>query len=159
MALSNAQRRNIRYTAFALAGVVALMVSMFVRQFINPAQLDAGWLSIRGAVIFDAPRTLTTPALLDLEAQPFNGSAFRGRWSVVYFGFTYCPDVCPTTLALLRQVEDSLQPPGGRRLPVSFYLATVDPARDTPGQFAGFVTPPFEVAKLKALLEVLRTRP
>ncbi len=217
MALSNAQRRNIRYTAFALAGVVALMVSLFVRQFINPAKLDAGWLSIRGAVIFDAPRTLATPALLDLDARPFDGSAFRGRWSVIYFGFTYCPDVCPTTLALLRQVEDSLHPAGGRRLPVSFYLATVDPARDTPailktyvthfspsfmgltgefldvhrfatqlntpfrksllpdggytvdhgsnlalidpqGQFAGFVTPPFDVAKLNDLLEVLRTR-
>ena len=79
MALSNAQRRNIRYTAFALAGVVALMVSMFVRQFINPAQLDAGWLSIRGAVIFDAPRTLTTPVLLDLEAQPFNGRPGFGQ--------------------------------------------------------------------------------
>ena len=217
MAVSNAQRRNIRYTAFALAGVVALMVSMFVRQFINPAQLDAGWLSLRGAVIFDAPRTLAMPALLDQEARPFDGSAFRGRWSVVYFGFTYCPDVCPTTLTLLRQVQDSLRPAGGRRLPVSFYLATVDPARDTPavlkayvthfspsfnaftgefldvhrfatqlntpfrksllpdggytvdhgsnlalidprGQFAGFVTPPFDVAKLQDLLEVLRTR-
>ena len=218
MAVSAAQKRNVRYTAFALAGVIALMLSLFVRQFINPSQLDPGWLRTRNAVIFEAPRQIDAPRLIDQDGKPFDGSAFTANWSVVYFGFTYCPDVCPTSLALLRQVEDGLRPAQGRRLPVRFYLSSVDPARDTPaqlkpyvahfsprfsgltgefldvhrfatqlntpfrksllpdggytvdhgsnlalidprGQFAGFVTPPFDVAKLTELLEVMRSRP
>lgn len=218
MAVSAAQRRNIRYTAFAIAGVIALMLGLFVRQFINPAQLDPSWLRARNAVIFEAPRQIDAPKLIDQDARPFDGSAFIGAWSVVYFGFTFCPDVCPTTLTLLRQVEDGLKPAQGARLPVAFYLSSVDPARDTPaqlkpyvthfspnfrgltgefldvhrfstqlntpfrksllpdggytvdhgsnlalidprGHFAGFVTPPFDVAKLTELLEVMRSRP
>jgi protein SCO1/2 len=218
MAVSAAQKRNVRYTAFALAGVIALMLSLFVRQFINPSQLDAGWLRTRNAVIFEAPRQFQAPRLIDQEGRPFDGSTFQGKWSVVFFGFTHCPDVCPTTLSLLRQVQDALKPAQGQRLPVAFYLSSVDPARDTPaqlkpyvahfspsftgltgefldvhrfstdlntpfrksllpdgdytvdhgsnlalidprGQFAGFVTPPFDVAKLTELLEVMRSRP
>ena len=218
MAVSAAQRRNVLYTAFALAGVIALMLGLFVRQFVNPRELDTGWLRARHAVIFEAPRQFDAPRLIDQDAKPFDGSAFQGKWSVVFFGFTHCPDVCPTTLSLLRQVEDRLRPAEGRRLPVAFYLSSVDPARDTPeqlkpyvthfspnfrgltgefldvhrfatqlntpfrkslledggytvdhgsnlalidqrGQFAGFVTPPFEVEKLTELLEVMRQRP
>jgi protein SCO1 len=218
MTVSTAQKRNIRYTAFALAGVIALMLSLFIRQFINPAELDTGWLRARNAVIFEAPRQFDAPRLIDQEGNPFDGTAFNGAWSVVFFGFTHCPDVCPTALSLLRQVQDGLKPVQGQRLPVVFYLSSVDPARDTPaqlkpyvthfsptfrgltgefldvhrfatqlntpfrksllpdgdytvdhgsnlalidprGQFAGFVTPPFDVAKLRELLEVLRARP
>jgi protein SCO1/2 len=218
MTVSAAQKRNIRYTAFALAGVIALMLSLFIRQFINPAGLDPGWLRARNAIIFEAPRQIDAPRLVDQEGNAFDGTAFNGAWSVVFFGFTHCPDVCPTTLSLLRQVQDGLKPAQGQRLPVAFYLSTVDPARDTPeqlkpyvthfspvfrgltgefldvhrfatqlntpfrksllpdggytvdhgsnlalidprGQFAGFVTPPFDVAKLTELLEVMRARP
>lgn len=139
MAVSAAQRRNVRYTAFALAGVIALMLGFFVRQFVNPSQLDPAWLRLRNAIIFEAPRQIDAPRLVDQNGQPFDGSTFQGRWSVVFFGFTHCPDVCPTTLSLLRQVEDRLKPVGGPRLPVAFYLSSVDPARDTPEQLKPYV--------------------
>lgn len=139
MAMSGSQRRNVRVTVFALAGVVALMVGMFVRQFVNPAQLDAEWLRARGAVVFEQPRSFDAPRLLDQDGRPFDGSAFAGRWSVVFFGFTFCPDVCPTTLTLLRDVEKGLKPAEGERVPVAFYLVSVDPARDTPAVLKTYV--------------------
>lgn len=129
---SSAQQRNIRYTVFALAGVVALFVALFVRQFVSPDRLDPAWLQAHGTVLFDPPRAFDPPRLVDQEAQPFDGSAFAGQWSVLFFGFTYCPDVCPATLSLLRQVEQQLQPGGGATRPVRIYLTSVDPARDTP---------------------------
>lgn len=139
MSLSAAQKRNVRYTAFAIAGVIALMVGLFVQQFVNPDRLDAGWLRARGTVMLEVPRRFDAPKLLDQDAKPFDGSAFRGQWSLVFFGFTYCPDVCPNTLALLRDVSARLRPVDGRRLPVRVFLSSVDPARDTPEQLKPYL--------------------
>ena len=61
MASTTAQRRNVRATVFALAGLSALFVGMFVRQFVNPAQLDPEWLRARGAVMFETPRAFDAP--------------------------------------------------------------------------------------------------
>jgi len=131
------QQRNIRITVFVLLGVIMLIVGMFVRQFVSPDRLDPEWLKARNAVLFDAPRPIDAPRLLDQHGAPFDGSAFEGNWSVLFFGFTFCPDVCPTTLTLLRDVEAAL--PAGERYPVRFYLVSVDPARDTPAVLAPYI--------------------
>lgn len=131
-----AQKRNVRLTVFALLGVIMLIVGMFVRQFVSPERLDPEWLKAHGAVLFDPPRSFDPPRLVDQDARPFDGAAFRGNWSVLFFGFTYCPDVCPTTLTLLRDVAAAL--PVGRH-PVRFYMVSVDPARDTPAVLKPYI--------------------
>jgi protein SCO1 len=131
------QKRNVRLTVFALIGLIMLIVGMFVRQFISPDRLDPAWLEAHGAMLFEAPRGFDAPRLLDQHGAAFDGQAFRGNWSVLFFGFTFCPDVCPTTLTLLRDVEAAL-PPGGE-YPVRFYLVSVDPARDTPAVLAPYI--------------------
>jgi protein SCO1 len=131
-----ARKRNVRLTVFALLGVIMLIVGMFVRQFVSPDRLDPEWLKAHNAVLFDPPRSFEPPRLLDQDAQPFDGAAFQGNWSVLFFGFTYCPDVCPTTLALLRDVAGAL--PAGT-YPVRFYLVSVDPARDTPAVLKPYI--------------------
>ena len=136
MTTPEARKRNVRLTVFALLGVIMLIVGMFVRQFISPDRLDPEWLKAHNAVLFDPPRSFEPPRLLDQDAQAFDGAAFQGNWSVLFFGFTYCPDVCPTTLALLRDVAGVL--PAGT-YPVRFYLVSVDPARDTPAVLKPYV--------------------
>jgi protein SCO1/2 len=61
---------------------------------------------------------------------------YRGRVVLLYFGYTHCPDVCPTTLANLSEVLDKL---GSRAGDVRVLFVTVDPARDTPALLAGYV--------------------
>ena len=61
---------------------------------------------------------------------------FKGRPTLIYFGFTYCPDVCPTELGLMASALDLLGPDAARVLPV---LITIDPARDTPAALADYV--------------------
>jgi protein SCO1 len=61
---------------------------------------------------------------------------FRGKVVVVFFGYTRCPDVCPTTLAELKAVKDQLGDDGKR---VQVLFVTVDPARDTPQVLASYV--------------------
>ena len=53
MTTSEARRRNVRLTVFALLGVIMLIVGMFVRQFVSPDRLDPEWLRVHGAVLFD----------------------------------------------------------------------------------------------------------
>jgi protein SCO1/2 len=62
--------------------------------------------------------------------------AFAGKLGLIYFGFTYCPDVCPTELGLMASALDVLGPDAARVLPV---LITIDPARDTPAALADYV--------------------
>jgi protein SCO1 len=81
---------------------------------------------------------------------------FRGHWMLLYFGYTYCPDVCPTTLALMSSTVEKLGPDAGRVIPV---FITVDPERDTPSvlksylaafgpQFIGLTGTPSDIAKV-----------
>lgn len=75
-------------------------------------------------------------ALVDRLGQPVTERLLRGKWSVVFFGFTYCPDVCPTTLAALGQAQSQLGPKA-KNLQVIFI--SLDPERDTPAQLNAYL--------------------
>jgi protein SCO1/2 len=62
----------------------------------------------------------------------------KGRWSLVFFGFTHCPDVCPTTLAILSQVARRLENLPQAQQPQLVFI-TVDPERDVPEVMKGYV--------------------
>ena len=76
-------------------------------------------------------------ALVDHNGKPRKLEDFRGKVVVIFFGFTHCPDVCPTTLAELAGAVRKLGPAGDN---VQVLLVTVDPARDTPEVLAKYVT-------------------
>jgi protein SCO1/2 len=75
--------------------------------------------------------------LTDHNGKPRRLEDFRGQAVVVFFGFTHCPDVCPTTLAEMAQVVKSLGADGGR---VQVLFVTVDPERDTKEVLGKYVT-------------------
>ena len=77
--------------------------------------------------------------LLDQNARPQDQSLLRGKWSAVFFGYTYCPDVCPTTLQALGEAQDRLGSRAGR---FQVVFVSVDPARDTPGQLRTYLSNP-----------------
>jgi protein SCO1/2 len=76
-------------------------------------------------------------SLQDHNGQRVTEGAFAGRLGLIYFGFTYCPDVCPTELGLMASALDLLGPDASRVLPV---LITIDPARDKPAALADYVS-------------------
>ena len=75
--------------------------------------------------------------LTDHNGKPRRLEDFRGKAVVVFFGFTHCPDVCPTTLVDMAQVVKSLGSDGDR---VQVLFVTVDPERDTQDALAKYVT-------------------
>lgn len=75
-------------------------------------------------------------ALLDEAGRGVTAADFPGKWLLIYFGYTYCPDVCPTELGVAAAAIDTLGPQGDRVVPV---FISVDPERDTPAQLADYV--------------------
>lgn len=77
--------------------------------------------------------------LIDTSGRTVDQSVLKGKWSVVFFGFTHCPDICPTTLFELAQVEPLL---GAKGRDVQTVFISVDPGRDTVAQMAAYVANP-----------------
>ncbi|HEY6517434.1 MAG TPA: SCO family protein [Steroidobacteraceae bacterium] len=72
--------------------------------------------------------------LIDSKGRPFTRASLLGHPTLVYFGFTHCPDECPDTLAALARVKRQAQVPG-----LQVLFVTVDPQRDTPAVLAGYL--------------------
>ena len=75
--------------------------------------------------------------LVDETGATVTEAALLGQPSLIYFGFTYCPDVCPTSLAKLGRAQELM---GEAAQEVQFILISVDPERDTPEQLSVYVT-------------------
>ena len=74
--------------------------------------------------------------LVDQNGRPFTDADLKGKWTLVFFGYTHCPDVCPTTLNELALAMDRL---GSERDKVGIVFITVDPERDTPEALKSYV--------------------
>tara|TARA_Y100000766_G_C18445688_1_gene383468 strand:- start:27 stop:569 length:543 start_codon:yes stop_codon:yes gene_type:complete len=90
-----------------------------------------------GLFLFDTPRALGDFSLVDHNAEPFTQTALIGHWTLVFFGFTHCPDICPTTMAELAELKAQLADTEARDARVA--MVSVDPARDTPERLADYV--------------------
>jgi cytochrome oxidase Cu insertion factor (SCO1/SenC/PrrC family) len=120
----------IRIGAFALIALLA--VGWGVAWMRGGAfKLDDIGLAVPGGVSMGGPFTLVNTA-----GETVTDATFRGRWMLVYFGFTYCPDVCPTELQTISAALDRLGPLAERIVPV---FVTIDPERDTPAALAEYV--------------------
>ena len=90
--------------------------------------------SLESGTSYPAPRVLPQFSLVDAHGMPTTPGTLGGHPTLVFFGFTHCPDVCPLTLALLSSVQKRASIPN---LKVAFI--TVDPERDTPAQVGAYV--------------------
>ena len=93
--------------------------------------------SIEG-LLWPNPRTLSAFSAVDQDGQPFTQDNLRGRWSLLFFGFTHCPDICPVTMSVLAQAKSGLAAATGD-MPLQVIFVSVDPERDGPAQLAEYV--------------------
>ena len=92
-------------------------------------------------MVLPEPRVIADFALLDDTGAPFSLDNLRGHWSLIFFGYTHCPDVCPSTLydlKLIHEQLDQLNDAAASGLQVLF--VSVDPERDTPEQLKQYVS-------------------
>ena len=112
--------------AVAVAAIALVVVAFFAGQHYFGAFGTDESHRASAAPVIGGPFTLT-----DQHGNTVTDADFRGRYMLVYFGFTYCPDVCPTALATITEAMNRLDEAADRIVPI---LITVDPERDTPEQ-------------------------
>lgn len=163
MALSGIQK-----TVLVSVAVVALVIGATVHKVLRPAPLNEAQLAEAGLFLFDSPRPIPPIQLTSASNQPWGRDDLQGQWNLLFFGYTFCPDICPTTLAELRQL--SLNLPDEQRQQLRVTMISVDPKRDTPQQmssylnffdagFAGASGDPEELARLAQALSVAYIEP
>jgi cytochrome oxidase Cu insertion factor (SCO1/SenC/PrrC family) len=92
---------------------------------------SAGGIQLPQGVSLGGPFSLT-----DQSGRAVTERDFAGGWMLVYFGYSYCPDVCPTELGTMAAAVDAMGAAGEKVVPA---LITIDPQRDTPAQLADYV--------------------
>jgi protein SCO1 len=126
-----------RFQSLALAivvGIVAVAAGMLLSRQLMPGNA----IALASGTLLDPARPLPAIDFVDQHGAAFGPERLRSRWSLMFFGFTSCPDICPATLGVLAQVEKLLADlPADRRPQV--VLVSVDPKRDTPEQLAAYV--------------------
>lgn len=127
------KRRLVNILAGTALGLALAFLAAWQISRIEQRGAAEGQASTRvGTASIGGPFTL-----VDQDGRTVTDADFRGRYMLIYFGFTSCPDVCPTELQVMAQAVDAL---GGKAEAVRPMLITIDPERDTPEQLAGYVT-------------------
>ncbi len=88
------------------------------------------------ATVLDAPRALPAVALIGKDGQPFSIESLAGQPTLVFFGFTHCPDICPLTLVVLAEALQSLR--DEEPAPAVLFVS-IDPGRDSPELIKAYV--------------------
>jgi protein SCO1/2 len=94
--------------------------------------------TVLGGTVWPEPRPLSEFEMRDHHAGTFGPEQLRGKWSLLFFGYTSCPDICPTTMLILRAVAARLEESGSTRPAV--ILVSVDPGRDDFATLGDYVT-------------------
>src|SRR5207247_5233549 len=127
---------SIMITSVALAAILA---GAWLADVYREHDSRAVLLPDQVITLFPDPKPLTAFALTDDRNRVFDLASLKGKWSFLFFGFTYCPDVCPTTLAVLARVRDNIAKNTVGAEDLQFVFVSVDPNRDTASKLGQYV--------------------
>lgn len=159
---------GVQKTVLVTLAAIALVIGAIVNKVTRPVPLDRDQLSESGIFLFDSPRSIPEIEMLSSAGGSWGKDDLIGQWDLLFFGYTFCPDICPTTMAELKQVVSSL--PEGYAEQLRVTMVSVDPNRDTPEQmqqylgffnagFQGATGDPQELAKLARALSIAYIEP
>ncbi len=136
---------RVQKTVFVLIAIVAVVLGLTVHRVLNgERQADPTKLLDAGIVLLPQSRTLPALEMVDQNGAKVAVDQLKDKWSLVFFGYTFCPDICPTTLAQMRELKGLL--PREAQDNLRFVFVSVDPNRDTPQQikqYLGYFDPNF----------------
>ena len=124
--------RNFTWTILSCITVMVLAVSLYVNKMTSKVSLTNDQLKDLGLYLIEPARELGEFKLIDSFNKEFVPDDFKGRWNALFFGFTFCPDICPITMGMLSRIEKELGLVAEDKIKV--FLVSVDPDRDTPEQ-------------------------
>jgi protein SCO1/2 len=125
------QSKLLSFALICLVGGAGIAAALWWRHPAPSVELATG-------MIVTPSRALPDFTLIDQQGRPFSAVNLRGRWSLLFFGYTNCPDFCPATLATLAAMNKGLRAAKAPVLPQVIFVS-VDARRDTPDQLAKYV--------------------
>ena len=117
----------------AFAGALALIGGVLAATWFNTPATQR----VQSGTLLQQPRILPPFSLTDQDGQTYTVEQLKNRWTLIFPGFTYCPDICPTTLGLLKTVRTQLGPKADK---LQVVLFSIDPERDTPQRLKDYVS-------------------
>jgi protein SCO1/2 len=125
-------------TVFILVAIVAVVLGLTVNRVLSgKGQGDQTALIDAGVILLPQSRDVPDLKMVDQDGQPVSLGSLKDKWTLLFFGYTFCPDICPTTLAQLRQIKSELPKETVDKLRI--VLVSVDPNRDTPQQLKTYL--------------------
>ena len=131
------QQHRVALTVVAILLGIAIIVAGFVHRIQQPRIMTVSEMRANGLFVFDTPRDSGKFVLTNHKGTEFTDQSLEGDWTLLFFGFTYCPDICPTTLSFLAELKGSLE--GTEAASTDVVMVSVDPARDTVEQLSTYV--------------------
>lgn len=131
-------KHGLRALSFVAWLALVAAIGLVVGRWYGDRGADHGAPAVRSILLYPTPRALPPFTLRQPDGQALTAEALKGNWVMVFFGFTHCPDVCPNTLAILKQVEaraaQAVHAP-----PFKTLFVSVDPERDGGQALAEYV--------------------
>ena len=125
-------KSNFTWTIASCLVVMLVAVSLYVNKMTTKVHLGSEQLKDMGLYLIEPPRNLGAFNLMDSAGKEFLPKDFEGKWNMLFFGFTFCPDICPITMSMLSRIEKGLDIENQEKIRI--FLVTVDPDRDSPDQ-------------------------
>lgn len=123
----SSQRRQYRIATIAFA-VIALCLGLWSFHQKNPADSP---IELENGTLLPLPHDISPFQLVSADTKDFTNENLKGKWSFLFFGFTKCPELCPTTLTTLNNMVALLTEHKVEQMPQVVFIS-LDPARDTP---------------------------
>ncbi len=145
--MSSEKKKSIKNLILLISiGAISLIVGLWASQTVLMNNNDTRVPKNLDATVLPHARPLIGFSLLDQNKQEFSPAQLKGHWSFLFFGFTNCPDVCPTTLKVMQSVWKTLPTKAGEKGHPKLYFISVDPDRDsaeTLKQYVQYFNPEF----------------
>ena len=130
-------KRNFTWTIVSCLAVMFVAVALYVNKMTVEVSLSNEQLKDLGFYLIEPARNLGSFILIDTDDNEFLPKDFEGKWNVLFFGFTFCPDICPITMSMLASIEKGMKLEEHDK--VRIFMVTVDPERDKPDQLRTYL--------------------
>jgi len=111
---------------------IVTVLGLFINKLTTPGTLSNDELLVNGLFLFDQPKDISDFEFYSSDQASFTKSDLIGNWTLMYFGFTNCPDECPTTMYQLSKLIKILREKNFDLNNKQWVLVSIDPERDTP---------------------------
>jgi protein SCO1/2 len=124
-------KNSIANTVISCVVFMALVLGLTLNRILSPVNMSNEELSENGLFVYDVPRLINQFSLQDFNGKAVDLDLLQGKWSMIFFGYTFCPDICPLTMATLNQFTNMLAEQGEYSEDTQVIMVSVDPQRDT----------------------------